>query len=169
MLNQQAEESYRNGMQLLADGRPRDALAFFRGAIELEDGQSGGGRGDARYLSFCGLSLCLSREDIHKAIGCCRGAAKLDPTRPDVWWNLGRVAMVARRRGEAYRALRYGLRLDPNHQGMRTDLKRLGIRRRPPISFLPRSHKANVFLGRLRLALKEPVGVGLRRLSGQGA
>ena len=167
MLNQQAEESYRKGIEFLADGRPREALAFFRGAIELEDGLSGGGRGDARYLSFYGLSLCLSRQDIHKAIGCCRGAAKLDPTRPDVWWNLGRVAMVARRRGEAYRALRYGLRLDPAHQGMRTDLKRLGIRRRPALSFLPRSHKANVFLGRLRLALKAPGGAGRRSLVSQ--
>ena len=58
----------------------------------------------------------------------------------------------AGRRKEAYRNFRRGLDLERGHRGIRTALKKMGVRRRPVLSFLARSHPLNVLLGRMRVA-----------------
>ena len=77
----------------------------------------------------------------------------LEELRPDVWLNLSRVAAMARRRGEAHRALCQGLERHPGHNGLARELRRMGVRRQPVLGFLPRSHPINVKLGRLRTVL----------------
>ena len=40
--------------------------------------------------------------------------------------------------------------IDPDNDEIADDLHRLGVRRRPPLNFLPRGHLANRWLGILR-------------------
>jgi len=157
MINQRAEESFRNGRQLLDAGRPREALAFLKSAIELELSEDRRDRGQARYLSYYGLGLCLTRNGMRDALNYCRKATEIESFSPDLWWNLGRVALTVRRKGEAHRAFRKGLSLEPGHAGIRQDLERMGVRRGPVFSFLSRKHPMNVTLGRMRAKLR-PVG-----------
>jgi len=149
MLVHPAEQSYQTGIDTLMRGKPREALAFFSGAIEIEKRISNDGP-QARYLSYYGLCLGLTGGAIHEAVRCCRMSAKLEGYRPDVCWNLGRVLMMANQRREAYQALQWGLRMQPNHEGILRELKRMGRRRRPVLPFLSRTSVLNVFLGRLR-------------------
>jgi len=151
MLVHSAEQSYQQGMELLSQGRQREARAFFGGALEIESRMGVDSR-QARYLSHYGLCLSLANGGSHEAIRCCRMAAKLEGYRPEICWNLGRVLLAANRRREAHRALQWGLRMQPSHVGILKDLRRMGRRRRPPLPFLSRGHKINVWLGRIRAA-----------------
>jgi tetratricopeptide (TPR) repeat protein len=165
MINPRAEESFRNGRQLLDAGRPREALAFLKSAIELELTEDRRGRGQARYLSYYGLGLCLTRNGMRDALNYCRKATEIESFSPDLWWNLGRVALTVRRKGEAHRAFRKGLSLEPGHTEIRQELKRMGVRRGPVLSFLSRTHPMNVALGRMRAKLRpagQPAAVGVR-------
>ena len=150
MFVQEAENRFQTGLHHLARGRARDALPFLGAAIEVQLETDIAGQGQALYLSYQGLCLCLTRTDLHEGLHQCRRAAKLDPFNLEVRWNLGRTALMAGRRGEAYRAFREGLRIHPGHSYLSRCLLRMGRRRPPVLSFLPRSNPVNVLLGRLR-------------------
>ena len=150
MLDQRAESTFQQGMDLMQRGHSREALAFLRAAVDLDDGRPGRYAGQARYESYYGL--CLSRHSSRQreALTHCRKAVQMEAYRADVWLNLGRVAQAAGRRGEAYRAFEQGRLLDPTHAGIAKELRKFGIRRPPVVAFLPRQSPLNVFLGRLR-------------------
>ena len=150
MLDHAAELSFRKGIDLVDAGRYRDALGFFSGAIEIDKTAKYGGPIEPRYLSNYGLCLGLTRANVRKALECCRTAIRNEPHNADFWWNLGQVALLVGRRGEAYKALQRGLAVDPGHEGIRRDLKRMGIRRPPALSFLARENPLNIMLGRAR-------------------
>ncbi len=155
MINRQAETSFWRGMQLLEVGRARDAAVFFKAAIDLAESDELN-RSQARYLSYYGLSLCLARNNFRDALSNCRMATRLEDDRPELWRNLGRVAITLGRRGEAYRAWQRGLELEPGHAGIQDDLGRLGLRGKPTFSFLPRNHPLNVAMGRFRAVCISP-------------
>jgi Flp pilus assembly protein TadD len=146
-----AEESFKNGLRALSEGRRREALARFEAALKLEQ-RSGPSHPQPRYLSFYGLCLALESGRLREGLEFCRDAAAIESYNPDIRSNLGRVLLQAGRRKEAYEHFRGSLSLQGNHPGGRQGLKMLGIRRRPPIPFLSRRNPLNVLLGRLRFA-----------------
>jgi len=149
MLVHAAEQSFQKGMEFLSSGQHAEAQAFFRGAIEIERRMNGGPH-QARYLSYFGFCLGQTGGDLHEAVRCCRKAARREAYRPDLCLNLGRVLLMAGRKREAYKALRKGLRMQPDNRGIRTALTRMGVRRRPVLPFLGRCSPLNVLLGRIR-------------------
>ncbi len=150
MFVQEAENRFQAGLQHLARGRARDALPFIGAAVEVQQERSTGDHAQAVYLSYQGLCLCLTRTNLRGGLSQCRQATKFDPTNLEVWWNLGRVALIVGRRAEAYRAFRAGLRVYPGHPSISRCLLRMGRRRPPVLSFLGRRNRINVLLGRLR-------------------
>jgi hypothetical protein len=56
------------------------------------------------------------------------------------------------------RNLRRGLMVAPEHARLNGELAKLGVRRKPPLRFLPRNHVLNRGLGRLHnwLAVRAP-------------
>ena len=74
--------------------------------------------------------------------------------------------MLFDNRGAAVRAVREGLAVDPKDAHLRKLYKELGVRRQQVLSFLPRAHPVNRFLGRLRHWLRGGAhGVRARPLS----
>ena len=108
MFVQEAENRFQAGLQHLARGRAQDALPFIGAAVEVQQERSTGDHAQAVYLSYQGLCLCLTRTNLRGGLSQCRQATKFDPTNLEVWWNLGRVALIVGRRAEAYRAFRAG-------------------------------------------------------------
>ena len=151
MLVRVAEDSFERGKGALERGREREALAYFEAAIELEK-RFGAARPQARYLSHYGLCLGTTTPRKYEGVQFCREAAALENYNPDLHWNLGRALLAANRRREAYDALVRGLRVQADHQGILGELQRMGVRKRPPLPFLPRTNPLNVFLGRIRAA-----------------
>lgn len=152
--NPRAETNFREGVQLLEAGLSHQALSPLKSAIEIQRLVNNGECREPRYLSHYGLSLCLTRTDYREALCLCRTAARLRRNDATIWWNLGRVAMTLGRRGEAHRALTRALKLSPCDQEIVLDIERLGLRRSPVLSFLPRQNPVNIFLGKLRFSLR---------------
>ena len=151
MLIRVAEESFEKGMDAMQENRWKEAMAFFEAAVTLER-KFGKGPPQARYLSYFGLCLALSKKQFKEAIRLCKAAAEIEPFNPDLHWNLGRVHLTARNRRPAYSAFLRGLRQEPQHAGLRRELRRMGIRKRRAVSFLDRQNPINVMLGRRRAA-----------------
>jgi hypothetical protein len=152
MVIHSAEAGFRRALELLEAGRSREALTFLSAALEDETRERPGEPNDARYLSYYGLCLCLTRTSVREGLNICRAAAKREDYRPDLWRNVGRVALSAGRRAEAYRAFQRGLRLGAGSAGIRHELRRMGVRRPPVLTFLARGNPLNVLLGKLRAA-----------------
>lgn len=158
MIDPNAEDCFRQGLERLVGGAPRDALAYLRQAVELADAADRDDPATARYHSYYGLCLYRSRLGYRDALASCRRGVSLDEADPDLWLNLGRVALGVRRRAEAWRALTTGLRIEPGHPGIGMELRRMGERRKPILAFLERGHPLNVALGRIRARGGTPNG-----------
>jgi tetratricopeptide (TPR) repeat protein len=149
MLCPSAEASYRHGLEALRAGRRREAMALFEAALELEK-RVGVERPQPRYMSWYGLCVALELRDVREGLRYCREAVLHESYNPDLHANLGQVLLAAGRRRDAFLALARGLRLEPGHRGILAEMRRMGLRRRPPLPFLSRRNPINVFLGRLR-------------------
>jgi hypothetical protein len=73
---------------------------------------------------------------------------------PILYLNLGRVCVLGGRKPEDIKAFQNGLRYDAGNENIRSELRRLGIRRPPVLPFLSRSNPINKYLGKLRYKLK---------------
>jgi tetratricopeptide (TPR) repeat protein len=149
VLVQVAEDSFQRGQLAMDQGRQREALAYFEAAVALER-RFGVARPQARYLSNYGLCLGLNKVQLAEAIKYCQAATGLEQFDAELHFNLGRVYLLAGRRKRAYQSLLRGLRLQPDHAGIRRELQRMGRRRRPVLPFLARGNALNVLLGRRR-------------------
>jgi hypothetical protein len=67
-----------------------------------------------------------------------------------LYLNLARIYLAFDFKADAIRFLRRALMVDPENESVHRRLADLGIRRRPPIRFLPRNHAVNRFLGRMQ-------------------
>ncbi len=138
---------YERGRELLLKGHPREALVCFEEACRLDPG-------NARALSHRGLCLALFEGRVEEGIALCRRAVDLEFYRAEHYLNLGKACLQAGRKREAIQAFRHGRIVDPQHPGIARELQALGIRRRPVLPCLPRSHFLNRQLGRLRARLE---------------
>ena len=76
-------------------------------------------------------------------------AAEKEFYNPEIYLNLGRVFLLNGQKAVAVRAFRKGLKYDNCNMGLLVEMKRLGLRKRPVITFLPRQNLFNRCLGRL--------------------
>lgn len=113
---------------------------------------------DASGLSFFGLSLALMQKKFKPAIDLCKRAVELEFYNGDHYANLARVYIAAGNRKKALETLEQGLKLVPGHEYLTEVRKNMGVRARPAVPFLDRSHPINVTLGQSRHAKKETTG-----------
>lgn len=110
---------------------------------------------DANGLSFFGLSIAVMQKKFKPAIDLCRRAIELEFYNGDHYANLARVYVAAGNRKKALETLEQGLKLVPEHEYLLEVRKSMGVRSRPAVPFLDRSHPINVTLGQSRHAKKE--------------
>jgi tetratricopeptide (TPR) repeat protein len=137
-----AQEHFRQGREELRDEALERALAHFRAAHRLDPGS-------ARYRSFYGLALGLCERRWEQSLELCRSAARDEFFDPVHYHNLARLHLAFGFKAEAIRLLRRGLMIDPGNQEIGDALRRLGVRKRPPLAFLRRENALNRLLGRL--------------------
>ncbi|HLG22281.1 MAG TPA: tetratricopeptide repeat protein [Candidatus Manganitrophaceae bacterium] len=99
------------------------------------------------FFSALGLSLAMVEKKFEVGESYCRQAIAMEPYRAELYFHLGLIYLEGKKKGKAILIFRRGLKLDPNHPGMLERLKRLGVRRRWVITFLPRLHFLNKYLG----------------------
>ncbi|HYC87970.1 MAG TPA: tetratricopeptide repeat protein [Thermoanaerobaculia bacterium] len=110
---------------------------------------------DASGLSWFGLSIAIMQKKFKPAIDLCRRAVELEFYNGDHYANLARVYIAAGNRKKALETLEQGLKLVPEHEYLLDVRKSMGVRSKPAVPFLDRSHPINVTLGQSRHAKKE--------------
>lgn len=94
------------------------------------------------------LAYCLARErrQMQKSISLCTEAVAVEPANPVHYLNLGRIYLLAGKKGLAIQSFRRGLKTGKNSQIV-AELKTLGLRKGPLLTALPRSHPLNRYFG----------------------
>ena len=143
------EEHHRKGLQLLEAGDGQDGFESLSCAY-LRAPEN------ACYRSSYALALALVRGQFLGAVELARASVRQEFCNPDLYLNLSRIYLAFDFRAEAVRFLRRGLMVDPKNERVQRQLAELGIRRRPPIRSLPRSHALNRWLGRVQARVFGP-------------
>jgi len=142
---------FAQGKEMLSRNRMRGALGRFEEALQISPD-------NAEYLSFYGLCIALAREDYDTALRVCERAVKMDSDNPVIRVNLGKVYKLQGENSTAYDIFIKAWKLNKSHPAPAAELSRMGVRRPPVISFLPRSHWLNRRLGILRSKLRRSLG-----------
>lgn len=140
------------GQFYLKEGNYHEALRLFR---EVYSGYSEGEDIPPCLLSLYGYALAMAENRIDDGIILCIRALKAMPNAPSFYLNLGKIYIKGGKKTSAIKVFRRGLMIDRRNREIGLELKRLGIRRRPPIVFLPRRHPLNRFLGLIANRLSE--------------
>lgn len=98
------------------------------------------------HLSAYALCLSEAKGSYKTAANICHDAIKREPKNPEHYFRQGRILLRAGRKKDAIWVLRMGMR-HGKHRGIIDLLGALGIRRAPPLNFLPRSNPLNKYLG----------------------
>lgn len=96
------------------------------------------------------LAYCLAKErkQMQKAAQLCREALQAEPANPDHYYQLGRIYLLARQKRQAIATFRKGLKVK-RYQPIIDELQKLGLRKEPVFSTLPRDHFINRFAGQM--------------------
>ncbi len=99
-------------------------------------------------LVLSALALCMAevKGAGKSVVNLCHEAIKKDPKNPEHYYRQGRILFLAGRKKDAIWVLRMGLRYG-KHRGIIEALGAMGVRRSPPLGFLPRSNPLNKYLG----------------------
>lgn len=101
------------------------------------------------FYSYLGVAIARCEGRKHDGVQLARYALRLQPREPDNYCNMAMLSVILGRRKEALRWIEKGMRYEPRHHRLLDLRQSLGIRRRPPIRFLPRSNPLNVVLGQI--------------------
>jgi predicted Zn-dependent protease len=145
MSEKNSTDLYYEGIAALDAGRTHVALDCFEEASKQDDSPE-----ILSHLAFC---IAKERQDYHRAISLCRLAVSEDPGSSVHYLNLGRILLLDDRRQDAIRVFRDGL-LHENNPSIQEELKKIGTRKYPVISSLPREHHVNRVLGKLFTRLR---------------
>ncbi|MEK6790634.1 MAG: tetratricopeptide repeat protein [Deltaproteobacteria bacterium] len=98
-------------------------------------------------LSYYALCLAMEEGRREKAISLCVLAAEKESIEAEIYLNLGRILLISGRKTQAIRAFRKGLKLDGGSGDILIELDKLGIRKKPLLTFLPRASALNRLIG----------------------
>ena len=131
-------EPVKTGDQALQAGDTLVALVQYETAFKLNP--------DPKVMAKLGYCLAKERQQFQKAASYCRGALQAEPTNADHYYQLGRIHLLGKQKGQAIQTFRKGLKLRPR-QKIIDELDRLGVRKDPVFASPPRDHFLNRTLG----------------------
>lgn len=98
-------------------------------------------------FSALGLSFAMARNNIMSGITYCQRAISMDEFQAGFYYNLGLIYLKTGDKKKALAIFRKGLKLNPEHSGIWSQISQMGFRKRPFLSFLSRQHFLNKYLG----------------------
>lgn len=100
-------------------------------------------------LAYC---LATERKQFQQAMVLCREALQAEPDNPEHYYQLSRIYLTAGQKSQAIKSLRKGLKFK-RYQPIIDELSKLGLRKPPVFSSLPRDHILNRSAGILMTKL----------------
>lgn len=137
------EESLRRAQELLRSGLEMAALEHFANAHRRDPS-------NPRYRAHYGWAVAMIEHRFDRGLALCRSALRDAGEDPDVYHNLARILLANGRKSEGLKFIRRGLMVEPRYAPLLLEWRRVGVRRAPVLSFLPRRHLLNRLLGRVR-------------------
>jgi tetratricopeptide (TPR) repeat protein len=137
-------------------GEYLQALTAFVDIYGTEDSPPLNSAKAASGLSYFGLCLALVQKKYRPAVELCKRALDLEFYNGDHYANLARVYMLMGNRKKAVETADAGLKIASDNDLLMKVRGELGIRSRPAVPFLDRSHPINVSLGQARHSKKAP-------------
>lgn len=98
-------------------------------------------------FSATGLALAMAENKTQEGLNYCRRALEKAPRQTELYYHMGLVYLKGGKKGKAYTSLQGGLDINPDHAGILALLRKMGVRKKPILPFLPREHAINRFLG----------------------
>ncbi len=141
----------------LAEKDQQGAIGLLAEALEQHPG-------DPFLLSYYGCLDAVVNRNYKRGIEACKKAIKALKEKlpfgeefyyPSFYLNLGRAYLAAGKKKVAVNAFNRGLRVDGENTDLLGELKKLGIRKGPSVSFLDRSSPINKYIGMLLHKLKK--------------
>jgi hypothetical protein len=102
------------------------------------------------FYSYLGYGIARCQGKVKEGLQLCQHSIKVEFYESENFLNLARTCLLARDRGGAVRAIRKGLKVDPQNLELLALYRDLGIRQEPVLSFLSRTNPVNRLLGRVR-------------------
>ena len=143
MADNVALTEFKQGVRMLRDGQPSDALVHFRAAAVMEEQ-------NPYYMSFVGVALARAEKKWTPALKFCETALSMKRNEAQLHLNLAEVYMSAGQRGEALRTLDRALASLGRDARIQRARGKLGSRRSPVLPFFNRQNILNRHLGILR-------------------
>jgi tetratricopeptide (TPR) repeat protein len=136
-------------------GEYLQALTTFLEIYGTEDSPPLNSAKAASGLSYFGLCLALVQKKYKAAADLCKRAIDLEFYNGDHYANYARVYLLVGNRKKALETAENGLKIAPENDALKRVRSELGVRARPAVPFLDRSHPINVSIGQARAAKKE--------------
>ncbi|MBI5886866.1 MAG: hypothetical protein HZB85_09845 [Deltaproteobacteria bacterium] len=136
------------GVRLTRAGRYADALVVFDSDICTML--------DPLAMSYYAICLVRVEKSFDKALSLCAMAVEKEFFHPEIYLNLGRIFLMKGQKSKAVKAFKRGLQVDETHKEILTEIKKLGLRRRPFITWLPRRNSINIFIGKVTTISLKP-------------
>ncbi|MDT8318387.1 MAG: hypothetical protein RQ824_10440 [bacterium] len=146
-----SQELFRKGLEWLKKKDPVNAVFCFEEMVKISNRSP-------MSLSCLGLAMARAKVDIARAEKLCMEAVKKAPASADFYRSLAEVYLAAGKKAKAIWALKKGLRVDGKKGSIAKELKKFGIRKRPPIPFLSRSNPLNKYIGMAASRIKADKG-----------
>jgi tetratricopeptide (TPR) repeat protein len=130
----------------------------YRNALNLLGEAMESHHNDPFILSYYGCMIAIVDKKYDEGIVTCKEALEAlnkkipfgqDFFYPSFYLNLGRAYLAAGRKDEAIDTLNRGLKTDRENSDILWELRKLGVRKKPPLPFLKRSNPVNKYMGLL--------------------
>lgn len=139
------------GLALCREGDWDRGLQLLSSAAE---GRQGAAELPGLVYSYLGFGVARHQRRVRDGLKLCEHAVKIQYYEPENHLNLARVQLMLQDRKGAVASIARGLKLDPNHRGLKELRVEIGVRKRPVLPFLSRDNPLNILLGRLRTSVK---------------
>jgi hypothetical protein len=122
------------------------------GLYHLGQLAEGGERGSlpGLFYSYLGYGIARCQGKVKEGLKLCQHSIKVEFYESENYLNLARTCLLDQDRGGAVRAIRGGLKVDPQNLELLALYRDLGIRQDPVLTFLSRDNLVNQVLGRVR-------------------
>jgi predicted Zn-dependent protease len=134
----ESEKLFGRALDALTAGETPSALAYLERALKLNDNRS--------WYSYLGYCIAKERGQVKKGSELCSTALEQEPLNTAHHLNQAKVHLVAGHKTEALQVLREGMALGGSPAIMEL-LEKIGNRKPPVFSFLPRDNSLNRFFG----------------------
>lgn len=106
-------------------------------------------------LTCYGYATALGEKNLKDGLAFCKKGLQRKELVPESFLYLAELLLLNREKAEAYRTLEEGLRNYKGNTRIQEKMKQFGVRKKPVIPILQRSHPVNKVLGKI---IREPVG-----------